>query len=430
MITFRSVALLLALSVVFGCGESATNAGRAGNNAAANNPNGKSDALNSSANRQYDNIFWNGDDRPFADMFNATAGVDMVPVRGRLVEEDQDDVDATDIKPTHLLSEDEMKRQDVEVTIVIDGTARFLGFLRTDDEGYLDAELDASNLELTPGRYVVEVRVEGKIAGTFNAMLLAADREVPVVRSDVDLTYLNTDFHSAGAILGLMREDAADKEALPAMPLVYRALRGDESIPVTFLSGSPLFFKRTLEQKMTLDQVEQDGLVLKPMKNIASTNVLGLDLNDIVPELKEQIGYKLLWLLKLRQQLPPTTPEILMGDDSEADFVIYNIYHHLLSGKLAPADLPATLANLEVAQEWVEQIMAQTKMMDLAALPTPLAIYINQTGAPGDTFDIADWMVEDVMLHHQGALPLMQDLQVRGWVSSEDVQAIENALGQ
>lgn len=36
-----------------------------------------------------------------------------------------------------------------------------------------------------------------------------------------------------------------------------------------------------------------------------------LEVFDIIPDLKEPIGYKLYWLLKLRALIPATTPEMM-----------------------------------------------------------------------------------------------------------------------
>lgn len=374
--------------------------------------------------------FWDFDDVDFADLYNSTSSVNLLAVRGRLVEEDVDDIGDPEVTPFSQISQDETTREPFEVALVVGGQREFVAELETDHEGYFDAVVDISGLGLEEGRYSMEVWYDGARVGSSWATLVAEDRAVPIVRSDVDLTYLNTDFHTASAMFELMLQPAAERETLPGMASVYRNLRGDDAIPVTFLSGSPKFFKRTLEAKMGLDGVVQDGLVLKPFKDIVATNVRELTLTEIVPELKEQIGYKLTWLLKLRLQLPASTPEVLMGDDSEADFVIYNLYYRFLTGALSVAELHDELVFLGVSASWLAQIDLLAPLVEVTPEGAPLAIYINQTEAPSTTFSVGEWTIPGVTRHHEGALPLALDLQEQGLVSTEGVEAVRRSLGE
>ena len=371
--------------------------------------------------------WWFFDDEPFADMYNATASVDFLPVRGRLIDEDEDDIGSPDLTPLSQLSQDEMNGEPVSIRLVTDaGKVHVVAELKTDDEGYLDAVVDISRLGVSPGRHAIEVWFEEARVGEAAVTLLAGDRIAPVVRSDVDLTYLFTDFHGFSAMIELLKEDAHDKEALFAMPEVYRALRGPDAHPVTFLSGSPRFFKRTLESKMILDSVEQDGLVLKPFKDIAVTDILGLDFGDIVGDLEEQIGYKLHSLLTLRQQLPDATPEVLMGDDSEADFVAYNLYARLLGQEISASDLRGELEALEVSAMWLESIVELASALKAPA--PPVAIYINLTATPGDTYDIEDWTLDGLTRAHEGAWPLALDLFEEDLIDAAAVETVKAAL--
>ncbi len=105
-------------------------------------------------------------------------------------------------------------------------------------------------------------------------------------------------------------------------------------MPLSFLSGSPNFFKMVLEEKAQLDGIAEDGIVLKPFKDIIASKVTEVDLGGVVPALEEQVGYKLTALLRLRLDVPVDTREILLGDDSEADAVAYALYHQLTSRQL------------------------------------------------------------------------------------------------
>ena len=369
-----------------------------------------------------------GDDVPFADLYFSTSIEDRVWLRGRLVEEDVEDIGA----PTSALgqiSQDEMKNQAFEVRILDrDNKEHSLGKRKTNDEGYFDDVFDISALGLQPGRYLVTVYVDNEKAGETKTLLLDDLREKVIVRSDVDLTYLSTDFHSTSAILKLLKQSSDEKNALVGMPTLYQSLRGDDEVPITFLSGSPKFFKRVLEGKMVIDRVEQDGLVLKPLKDISKKNILGLSWGDLLPDLKEQVGYKLFWLLKLRTMVPNTSPEILMGDDSEADYVVYNIYYRFLKGELTSSTLEAELDKVKVSTFWKNKIQEIGSSIEVGKVALPQAIYINKTDVPGETFDIKNWIIPGITRHHKGAYPLALDMAEENWITTEEVLNIRATM--
>jgi hypothetical protein len=272
------------------------------------------------------------------------------------------------------------------------------------------------------------VLYQGEVVGDAQVTLVAAEHSQPVVRSDVDLTYLNTDFMSQAGLADLLVQEPQDRRALPAMEVVYQRLRGEAGRPVTFLSGSPRFFKRVLEGKMALDGVQQDGLVLKPFKDIVGANLDSLELGEVLPGLKEQVGYKLFWLLKMRRELPAGTPEILMGDDSEADVVVYVLYHRFLSQELDAEGLLAELGALEVADFWLDAIEPLLPDIQVGPSGQVAAIYINRTGVGDEHFPVAEWSGQGLVRHHSGAWPLILDMYEEGWVSADDVQRVRQRL--
>ena len=358
-------------------------------------------------------------DNAYADMYNTIGTASHLPIRGRLVVE-KEAVDIIAATPIGEFSQDEIREAIVSVTLVSGEDRYDAGEIKGDSEGYYDAIVSPG---APAGTYTVEYSHSGAVVGTATARILADDHSDIVVRSDVDLTYLLTDFHSSTALAELVAQDAGERETLPAMETVYEGLRGDNARPLTFLSGSPRFFKRTLEGKMQLDGVQQDGLVLKPFKDI----VLGQpDLTKIVPDLKEQVGYKLYFLLRLRLALPQGTPEVLMGDDSEADHVVYNLYQRFTSGELDVDGLLAELDDIAVAESWRE-IIAEVAP-DVEADSPVLAIYINATEVPSETFPIEDWIVPGLTRHHQGAWPLALDLAEEGWITTQQADAVAAKL--
>ena len=378
-----------------------------------------------------DDIFDDEDKRAFADMSPSLGTTDAVPVKGRLVLETVNE-DPLDTTPLAQLSQDELKNTAVDLTLIQEDTGERtdLGPLTSGPEGYFDALIDTAALGLTPGQYTLEVQHNGRVAGTTRARLLATDDTQIVIRSDVDLTYLDTDFQSSSGILELMIQKSDDRVALAAMETVYQNLRGDDDRPLTFLSGSPRFFKRILEGKMALDGVQHDGLVLKPFKDIVVNNITEFEPQEIVEDLEEQIGYKLDALLRLRLELPPNTREILMGDDSEADHVIYAIYHRFTSGQLDTPGLLGELRGLGVVPFWLDRIEAVAPQVEALVADTApvVAIYINETGRSHSPFPVEDFDLDGLSRYHTGAWPLALDLFEEGILGEDDLRDIATRL--
>jgi hypothetical protein len=367
-------------------------------------------------------------------MSNTLGTTARLPVRGRVFKV-SDGFDPATTTAFNQVSQEELPGE--PVTITTDATPSVtLGVVTTDGEGYVDQALDLPAGTLAAGNHLLRFLVRGKLAGTASARLLAPGTPAIAVRSDVDLTYLDTDFMSATGKLKLLTDRAAERQTLPAMEAVYRALRrgasAAEDRPLSFLSGSPNFFKMVLEQKMRLDQVPQDGVVLKPFKDIVAAKVTDLDLAGIVPALEEQVGYKLTALLRLRLEVPVETRELLLGDDSEADAVAYLLYHQFTARQLTVEQLLARLDEVKVDAGWkaLAATLAPQVLAVLPAEPPVLAIYINATGKPNARFPVSSWTVPQLTRLHTGAWPLVLDLFEEGRVSGPGVLAVKARLAE
>lgn len=373
-------------------------------------------------------VDWPWNTLPFADTYNLTAQADGALVRGRLVQEGEDDIGDLEVTPFSQLAQDEITYADVDIWLVRgEGDLVYLDTVSTGDEGYFEARVQLPE-ELAPGSYALWFGYKRSLVGVSRVKVLDRDRVAPVVRSDVDQTYLDTDLSSNTTMVKLMFDAGAERAALPAMDTVYQQLRQGGDRPITFLSGSPRFFKRTIEARMYLGGVEQDGLVLKPFKDLIAENVLDLSFDEVLGDLKEQVGYKLYWLLKLRLDLPKTTPEILMGDDSEADVIVYALYTHLLQHDLTLVDLKAELDRLNVSDTWQRLLLPVAEQVQMSAATPPVAIYINQTEYNHNDYAVEDWQVDGLVRHHEGAWPLSLDLYEEGWMSDADLLQVYGAL--
>ncbi len=373
----------------------------------------------------------------YADMSPTLGTITTVPVRGRLIHETTKP-DPREATPLQQASQQELKEVDFQAFLCDSKGADILqlGSAKNDSEGYIDVAFPVKEGAVKPGRYVVDIRMKNGSVGKTHVQLLSNDDTGFVVRSDIDLTYLDTHFQHKRDMLKLLTQKGADRKTLPAMETVYRALRGGASAredrPLIFISGSPRFFKRILESKMELDGVEHNGILLKAFEEIAFTQVIGLDPERIVPALKEQVGYKLGHLLRGRMELPRQTSEILLGDDSEADFVVYSIYHRLMSGELDGESGRLEMVRGGVDANQISELLTlATKVrQSLGGFSPVKAIYINLTGTPNEKLKVAEWPVKGILRPHRGAWPLALDLHEEGFISKETVAAVRARLVQ
>lgn len=361
----------------------------------------------------------------YADMRNALGSLDSFPVRGRIVWE-HGVVDKSSATPYREVLQDEIRSASLTLTLEANDQSYELGAVQADGEGYIDTSISIAGLGVAAGQHLVEVHYQDNKVGSFDARLLPESFAAPVVRSDIDKTYLESNFQSVLGLMNLLSSDARERNSLPAMATVYQQLTSTS--PLTFLSGSPRFFSRIMESKMMLDAFHQDGMTLKPFKDIIMSNLLDFSPSQIEPELEEQIGYKLHALLRWRLEVPGDTSEILLGDDSEADHLIYSLYANLLSGALSEAAIEAELLSLGVASEW------QSKIAPLLGLVTAhnttgrvLAIYIRQTGSPSSAYLVDDYRIA-LTRYHDGTWPIALDLYQQGWFDQAQVNAVRASL--
>ncbi|MBM9498868.1 hypothetical protein JWG44_01180 [Leptospira sp. 201903071] len=192
-----------------------------------------------------------------------------------------------------------------------------------------------------------------------------------VTTSDIDQTYLATDIHSNKGKLSTLFETPQQKLALPGMPALYREIRlATEDSPLCFISASPHFFRRTLLSTIRSHSIETESLHLKylegtikgivekfwdsvthPTKFITD-GILG-SMERIrkfagasFQSLFDQMSYKLTILLRDRLYLPTQSKEILIGDNTESDYLIFLLYQYILSGKMSGKELEDYLYRL------------------------------------------------------------------------------------
>ncbi|MAA77747.1 MAG: hypothetical protein CL916_00690, partial [Deltaproteobacteria bacterium] len=266
---------------------------------------------------------------------------------------------------------------------------------------------------LSPGSYKLRVMFRDCTIGTTSIRILDKDSSPIVVRSDVDMTYLFTDFHSFSAMRKLLKMPAHKRETLEGMERIYTLLRdkdGDNR-PLSFISGSPVFFTRVLENKMKLDGVMHDEIVLKPFKKLFSSGTI-----NPIPLIKEQVGYKLHALMRLRQNIPPHSKEVLLGDDTEADPIIYAIYTSLVRKEISKEEFFAELERLDVSRYWKRKIKKEWGLFQesLGAQADILVVYIHQTKESRAEFE--EWGTNVPFVFHRGAKEIEANLRIQDWM--------------
>ena len=149
-----------------------------------------------------------------------------------------------------------------------------------------------------------------------------------VIISDIDKTYLSTNFSSFKGLARIPLEFAVDKSAVLGMPEILKGLRAGPGpefacTPLYFVSASPPQLRKVIERRMLLDYVQFDGITFKDWFRTIKQGKFH--------RLSDHVGFKLCALLVGRQSRP-MCQEFLFGDDVEQDARAYSLYEQLLEG--------------------------------------------------------------------------------------------------
>ncbi|MFM2244621.1 MAG: hypothetical protein RL071_695 [Pseudomonadota bacterium] len=225
-----------------------------------------------------------------------------------------------------------------------------------------------------------------------------------VYRWDLDKTYLETDFHSLRGLLRSATEPARDKVTAPGAAAILRALSGVEENHIVIVSGSPTQLRPVLEEKLRLDGVRFDELILKDSLDKLKRGQ--------VRSIRGQLGYKLPQLLRLRVGWAPQAPETLFGDDAEVDAIVYALYADALAGRLTGKQVAKAMREGGAYDDEVDDAMgalARNVHSDAVA-----RIFIRLTAgcsptrfAPlrGRVVPIHSWLQAALVLYEDGQLP-------------------------
>lgn len=180
-----------------------------------------------------------------------------------------------------------------------------------------------------------------------------------ITTSDIDQTYLATELNSKKGMFATLFETPDEKFYLPGMPELYKVLRRDtKDTPLCFISASPHFFRRTLLATIKSHGIQTESLHLKYLEGTIKgvydkllqtitnpSRLFGEGFGQAIERIKkflvssyqslfDQLSYKLTILLQDRIYQPTNAKEILMGDNTESDYLIFTLYQLILMGEI------------------------------------------------------------------------------------------------
>jgi len=276
-----------------------------------------------------------------------------------------------------------------------------------------------------------------------------------VTRWDLDKTYLYTEFDTFRDLVRTALEKPEQKRDVPGAARLLKELAKDD-VRVHIVSGSPRQLRSRLARKLTLDGVRFDQLTLKP--NLS--NLLRLRLRA----LHDQLGYKLPELLAARltdQQLAPAAREVLVGDDAEADALVYSLYADLCAGHVDAQQLSRVLSAMRVYNDRRRECLRILPKLTPQSVVSRILIHLDRQSPPSrfsvygrrvvpfyNYLQAAFVLTEDKFLSAESALSIARefmekhhfdtdslaksylDLMRRGHVDGSILPLLEHALGK
>ena len=176
------------------------------------------------------------------------------------------------------------------------------------------------------------------IEQVYDSLTANKNYDGPIYTFDLDKTYLATEFKQFSKLVKIPFEKAHNKRNIPGTAALVRELKNNPDSLLLFISGSPKKMRNVITEKLHLDKVYFDGLLLK-------------DFGEAIRKFKwknlvDKIGYKLAALLYGRIVFPENSYEILFGDDSEYDATIYSLYADIIEKRFEDFEV------LTILKQW------------------------------------------------------------------------------
>lgn len=237
-----------------------------------------------------------------------------------------------------------------------------------------------------------------------------------VYRWDLDRTYLMTDIHSVRGMIKTALEPAAHKRNVPGAAALLRSLiQCDDDCRVFILSGSPEQLRETLEEKLALDGVRYDRLVLKDnLDNLRRGRFRAI---------RGQVGYKLPALLAARVGLGSAVTETLFGDDTESDALVYSLYGEAVAGRVSHDEVARVMEAAGAYPDSTEEALHHLRRIGRANAVEDIFIHADR-GLPLNTYHRLGRRVVPVWSWFQAALVLWR----RGRITADAVVDVARAV--
>lgn len=191
---------------------------------------------------------------------------------------------------------------------------------------------------------------------------------------DLDKTYLDTKIESLSGLIRTAIERPFQKKNVPGTSAIVKALKNQlqskhegVALPTYFVTASPPQMEIKIHEKLNLDGVYPYGIYCKDnMQNLRPKKLW---------RLTKQVGFKLQALLQMRLRLGDEVRQVLWGDDSESDAVIYSLYSDICARRLDQKSLVKILNHFFVSGSQMEKII--TLQNELPQHDPVEKIYIN-----------------------------------------------------
>ncbi len=221
-----------------------------------------------------------------------------------------------------------------------------------------------------------------------------------IYRWDLDKTYLQTEFDTLRQLARVAFQKAHEKKTVPGAAALIRELRAVGDTRLCIVSGSPKQMRSVLTEKLKLDGVEFDELVLKDnLRNL---------MRGRFKAMRGQVGYKLPVLLESRAQAPLEAEEVLFGDDAEADAFIYSLYADMLARRVSEPVVYRVLESAEVYPDDIARIMKTWEQLPQADPVRRIFINLDRLTPPAAFANYGPRVVP-IFNYFQAALVLMGD---------------------
>ena len=241
-----------------------------------------------------------------------------------------------------------------------------------------------------------------------------------IYRWDLDKTYLATDFESVRGLWRAAREAPEEKRNVPGSAELLRALSRRPGARVVIVSGSPTQMREVLSEKLRLDGVRFDELLLKDsLRHLKRGRLRAI---------KGQFGYKLPALLQGRIGLGKGARETLFGDDAEVDAIVYSVFADAVAGRLSSLEVSRIM---ESAGAYPDHIQSAVDALEsIAQTDAVERIFIRlEKGIPPRLFEALGSRVVPVYSWFQAALVLYGAGRIDALTVAEVAQAVHDQGG-